>query len=73
MLKHYLFAKLSVLCIAVIVSLGMLSIPTGAFADEIETLERKLQYLKQRKALDTELQVLKAKIKALDEKHGTNL
>ncbi len=48
----------------------MLPTLTGPYADEIELLERKLEYLKVKQALDLELKIVKAKLKKLSQDYS---
>tara|TARA_Y100000588_G_scaffold388547_1_gene488979 strand:+ start:1249 stop:1680 length:432 start_codon:yes stop_codon:yes gene_type:complete len=61
--------------LSVIVVLSLLFVVPTAYvnitrADEIEELERKLEYYKERKVLDLELKIIKAKIEELEAEYS---
>ena len=63
------FSGFAYLCLVLVIAIGIgiFGVRTVYAADDIKLLERKLEYLKQKKTLDAELELIKAKINKLNE------
>tara|TARA_Y100001970_G_scaffold294373_1_gene452176 strand:+ start:83704 stop:84276 length:573 start_codon:yes stop_codon:yes gene_type:complete len=62
--------RFSIFILTIFYLLSHLVIISEPRADEIEMLERKIEYLKAKKDLDLQLEIIKAKLKELDENYS---
>ena len=62
--------RFSIFILTIFCLLSHLVIISEPRADEIEMLERKIEYLKAKKDLDLQLEIIKAKLKELDENYS---
>ena len=66
-MKNPIYSKFFVAFIlTLMVGVGQLFIEKHAFADEIKFLERKIEYLKQKKELEFQLKIIKDKLNKLN-------
>ena len=69
MLLKFRFVGNAISALALAFVLSLFAMNTPVWADDIKNLERKIEYLKQKKVLDAQLQDIQGKLQALENKY----